>query len=402
MNCGLSDKCSGCDRIHLDLTALARDRQSELARLRLDTLPSETIWIRSGGLRDRLEFTLTPDHGASFRLGLFAKPVDLINKPEIVDIAECPQLSQSLQSWLTEFRRDLPVVAASRSVRLRVAPNGTRGAWLDFSNEDIRDLLEQGTWIERQLANGIILELGQKRKRVVRNPEGPRAHRLIDPVLDPWFETLVFRNEKLETAALYSTIGTFTQPGFEANQTLVKTVLDHIGSSEEMKTARVAEFGAGIGNFTLPLLSTGAAVDVFESDRLALSALEKGVKAAELDSSKLSIHTGDFIQSAKAADKAFGKAFGPDAPNAKLYDTVVVDPPRPGLGRFLDAIHMHAAHAKWVYVSCYPESFAKDANELASRGLKLSRLTIVEQFPFTRHFEIVASFTTQGSPKSKH
>ncbi len=377
--CKLSTRCSGCDRLHLNRRTLEHDRTAELARLGFSAVPTSFVWIGPGGLRDRLEFTIERDSSAgAFRLGLFDK-----ERTEIVDIDECPQLSVALQKWLVEFRSDLPHVPARRSVRLRVSPSGVRGAWLDFANEDIRDLLDEEQWLARQLAKGIVIEVGQKRKRVVANPEGPRAHRLADAQLEAWFETPIGKKK----AALFATIGTFTQPGFESTSALVKTVLDHVGTTVQAGT-RVAEFGAGIGCFTLPLLASGAHVDVFESDRLALSALEKGVEAAGLDASRLTIHAGDFILSSRAAESLRTV----DANNS-AYDVVVVDPPRPGLGTFIESISSKASNANWVYVSCYPESFAKDAQALAGKGLTLRRITVVEQFPFTRHFELVASFT---------
>lgn len=314
-----------------------------------------------------------------------------------MDLPECPQLSNSLQAWLTEFREDLPRVPGPRSVRLRVSPDGLRGAWLDFANEDIRDLLEEEKWLSRMLEKNVVIEMGQKRKRVIQNPAGPRRYRLKDATLEPWFETRLRDGTR---AAIFGTVGTFTQPGFFAAGELVQTVLEHLDEvNSRLEKApseiRIAEFGAGSGCFTLPLLSTGAEVDVFESDRLALSALEKAVTAAGLDPKRLHIHAGDFIQSSRAA-RLLEQSGG-----TKPYDTIVVDPPRSGLGAFIESITVRAANADWIYVSCYPESLAKDARLLADKGLKLERLTIVEQFPFTRHYEIVATFVNLQRQQSQ-
>ncbi|MDX9730829.1 MAG: hypothetical protein RBT63_03570 [Bdellovibrionales bacterium] len=401
LNCPLSQKCSGCDLASESRESLAEIRSKELADFQLpfaaNTAPqADFVWIAASGLRDRLEFTLSAPH-----FGLFEKSDVIDSKPrEIVDIAHCPILSDQLNDWLEEFRKDLPPIRERRSIRLRVSPTGLRGVWLDLSNEDIRDLLDEGAWLQRRLDDGVIVEMGQKRKRVIKNPErkpdSPRAHRLADPVLEPWFETYSTQASSPQKGEpLYGTIGTFTQPGFRANHALVRTVLEHLtaankGSSHEIK--HIAEFGAGIGNFTIPLLATGARVDVFESDRLALEALKLGVAKADDAlkqplSKNLTIHAGDFILSARASERALGSAS-----NSHRYDLVFVDPPRSGLGRFTDAIHSHAANAAWLYVSCYPESFARDARALAEKGLAITRLTVVEQFPFTKHFEIVATF----------
>ncbi len=392
LTCRLSDLCSGCDRIDLNRFELEEDRRQELARMGFSEVPTEFSWVGTGGLRDRLEFTLTE---SSF--GLFSKK-SLEQNPSsnrsVVDIDTCPQLSRRLQDWLTEFRKDLPRRPKENqtrgSIRLRIAPDGTRGCWLDFSNEDVRDLLNDGDWFDRQLARGVVIEVGQKRKRLVRSDTPPRKHRLIDPVLAPWFETLSLDAAGMpKTSPLFGAIGTFTQPGFQAQAVLVKTVLSHLErlfGIEEISKCHIAEFGCGAGAFTIPLLSTGATVDVFEFDRLALQALEKAVDAAGLTKQNLRIFAGDFIQSARAFESV--KA-------SRLYDVVVVDPPRPGLGKFLETIGESAPKAHWLYVSCFPESFARDTEALKARGLKLEAITIVEQFPFTHHFEIVATFRSR-------
>ena len=381
LSCPLASICSGCDRLHLNRAGLEADRVRALRALGFTDVPIDFAWIQAGKLRDRLEFSLEPtvDAHDAHRFGLFDK-----ERTQIVDIENCPQLSTPLQTWLRKFREDLPRVPARRTVRLRVAPDGTRGVWLDFANEDIRDLLDEEKWLSRQLEKAIVVEVGQRRKRVVLSSEGPRAHRLADATLDAWFTTPL----KEKDASLFGTIGTFTQPGFEAQKTLVRVMLNHanLNGDRDASQRHIAEFGAGIGAFTLPLLATGARVDVFESDRLALAALEKGVAMADLDAANLKIHAGDFILSARHAEAAL------EAEPNTIYDLVVVDPPRPGLGKFIDAIASRAREADWVYISCYPESFAKDAAKLAEKGLVLERITIVEQFPFTRHFEIVASF----------
>jgi 23S rRNA (uracil1939-C5)-methyltransferase len=404
MNCALSERCSGCDRIDFDRATLEADRRAELEKLGLGDIPTDFVWISAGGLRDRLEFTM-----ANSRFGLFEKSRDVLPSEtaspirEIVDIDTCPQLSTRLQTWLTEFRRDLPTLTSNPSlrgsVRLRVSPAGLRGVWLDFANEDVRDLLEEGEWLERQLENGVVVEVGQKRKRIEiaseATPTATRRHRLVDPVLEAWFETPLAldthsddgSSAKPGPAALYSTVGTFTQPGFRAQAALTQNVLAKLADLTKPRRydeLRFAEFGSGIGAFTLPLLSTGARVDVFEFDRLALSALERGVAKAGLERSRLQIHAGDFIQSSRAFE-SHASDLGP-------YDIVLVDPPRPGLGSFLPAIESRAANASWIYVSCFPESFMKDAEKLRKTGLKLETLTVVEQFPYTHHFELVAAF----------
>lgn len=388
--CLLAHRCSGCDRAYQSRDERLTEYRHLLVSVLSPDEPIDARWIDSGGLRDRVEFLLDAETNV---FGMFDRVADRGLARELLDLPGCAQLSPALEAWLQDFRRDRPTIRARGSVRLRVAPDGRRGLWLDFANQDIRDLLDEGTWLQRQLAAGVTVEAGQKRKAVAVANDGPRAVRLIEPQLAPWFETYLPGNDgALKPTPLYSTIGTFTQPGFRANRALVGAVLEHIDALTSQRPSApplaVAEFGAGIGNFTLPLLAATAPeakLTVFESDELALLGLEQGLATAastfRLDPTRLTVRAGDFIQSARALERS------PLDP----FDLVLVDPPRPGLGVFLDGIVRATGRADWVYVSCYPDSFVRDVARLRTSGYAVTKLSLIEQFPFTRHFEIVAT-----------
>jgi 23S rRNA (uracil1939-C5)-methyltransferase len=46
----------------------------------------------------------------------------------------------------------------------------------------------------------------------------------------------------------------------------------------------------------------------------------------------------------------------------------------------------------FIYISCFAESFAIDAAKLFALGYVMESCAIVDQFPQSRHFEVVASF----------
>lgn len=53
------------------------------------------------------------------------------------------------------------------------------------------------------------------------------------------------------------------------------------------------------------------------------------------------------------------------------------------------------APAKIVYVSCGPDTQARDAAELQKLGYRLEKLQPFDLFPQTRHIESVATFLRQ-------
>ncbi len=388
--CSYSSRCSGCDWLLLPQDEQRQRKISDLCEHIADCVPKDVIEhlefleISQGGLRDRVDLLLD-NRAGSPKLGLFDR-----FKTGVVDLEGCPQLSPNLEDWLCDFRGlrilspSAPISIQRGSVRLRVSPTGKRGVWLDLANVDVKRLLDEGSILREMLAAGTV-EIGQRRKRLIINDSN--LLKLADPVLEPWFETY---NESttVETPSqaipLYCTIGSFTQPGFKANRTLIATALKTV---RESGARRVMEFGSGIGNFTLPLTRLCERVDAFEVDALALTGLK--LAAAKTDivlGEHLHIHEGNF-QIHRKEGLGFEQA-----------DLIFVDPPRSGLMKFLDPLAHLAPERRpeyFVYVSCFAESFAADTRRLASLGYRAQSITIVDQFPQSRHYEIVASFRSR-------
>lgn len=373
LTCSYASICSGCDWL---LKPASEQRELKLAAFRevwhrtlgsTADLPSTIDFVETtlGASRDRVDLMIDRRSGTQ-KVGLFDR-----FRTGLVDLQGCPQLSPSLESWFQEFRQiQFPVQRGS--VRLRVAPDGTRGAWLDFANVDVKTLLDERN-VLNQLRELAIVEIGQRRKRLVEK-EG--RLKLEDPVLAPWFETVAFDGRRIP---LYSTIGTFTQPGFGVNAALVNEVLQTL-SAVNFKT--VAEFGSGIGNFTLPLALKAERVEAYEIDTLALESLKRTLSEQNC-TEKVAIHSGNF-----QGDKALAIDF-------TGIDVLFVDPPRSGLGKFIEPLETleESMRPKAVlYVSCFGESFAEDARKLLSLKYKAARVSLIDQFPQSRHYEIVSLF----------
>lgn len=70
-------------------------------------------------------------------------------------------------------------------------------------------------------------------------------------------------------------------------------------------------------------------------------------------------------------------------------DVVFMDPPRSGSSeRFLSAL-VNLKPLKVVYVSCNPETLARDLKFLCTKGYRMVRAVAVDMFPFTDDTEIV-------------
>ncbi len=72
------------------------------------------------------------------------------------------------------------------------------------------------------------------------------------------------------------------------------------------------------------------------------------------------------------------------------YDVVIMDPPRAGASLdFLKSL-VFLSPEKIVYISCNPETQARDLSYLTRKGYKVRKIQPVDMFPHTEHVETVA------------
>ena len=76
---------------------------------------------------------------------------------------------------------------------------------------------------------------------------------------------------------------------------------------------------------------------------------------------------------------------------------VTVDPPRAGLSRQMRRELTDLAPERILYVSCNPQTLARDVRELTEAGYAVARVVPVNMFPATKHIETIAELTHAGS-----
>ena len=80
----------------------------------------------------------------------------------------------------------------------------------------------------------------------------------------------------------------------------------------------------------------------------------------------------------------------------KGIKALVIDPPRAGAHeqcREIAKLEDNAKPLKIVFVSCNPKTFVYDAETLISAGYTFERVTLIDQFVYSKHEELVALFT---------
>ncbi|MDY2781553.1 MAG: 23S rRNA (uracil(1939)-C(5))-methyltransferase RlmD, partial [Bulleidia sp.] len=70
-------------------------------------------------------------------------------------------------------------------------------------------------------------------------------------------------------------------------------------------------------------------------------------------------------------------------------DVVFLDPPRSGMSKqAIDAL-IRLKTSRIVYISCNPETQARDVKQLVKEGYRISKIVPVDLFPYTKHVETV-------------
>lgn len=166
-------------------------------------------------------------------------------------------------------------------------------------------------------------------------------------------------------------IGSFLQATAEAENVLADYVLGAVGKSKS-----IADLFCGIGPFALRLAEI-APVYAADSDKPATMALAKATR---------------FTKGIKAITTKPRDLFRDPLTRFELvFDTVVLDPPRAGAEAQVKEIAVSKVK-NVVMVACDPRTFARDAAILVQAGFRLSDLIAVDQFAYSTHVEVAATF----------
>jgi 23S rRNA (uracil1939-C5)-methyltransferase len=177
------------------------------------------------------------------------------------------------------------------------------------------------------------------------------------------------------------TIDTFLQIHLDQAEALYARLADRAGGSS---TAIDLYCGAGAIAFTLAARGASA---------LGLERNPAAVKAAERAAERAGLAGRARFRAAPAAELPRLLA---DAP----VDLVVVNPPRQGLDPTVRSALAARPPPCLAYVSCGPESLARDLAELAAGGLRIETVEPFDLMPGTGHVETLV-IARPGPPRDR-
>jgi 23S rRNA (uracil1939-C5)-methyltransferase len=176
----------------------------------------------------------------------------------------------------------------------------------------------------------------------------------------------------------------FFQTNVRAAEILVRLVLDAIPAD-----VPVLDLYAGAGLFALPLAKRDQRVTAVEASHAAVEDGQASVRVSRIPPERCR-----FV--AKPVS-TFTRAFADRRRRGTLAPAVVLDPPREGCeDAVLDDVFGRLRPATAVYVSCNPETLARDLQSIVGQGYAIESMQPVDMFPHTPHIETVVTLRLQS------
>ena len=350
--CPIYGACGGCTLQHLDWDAYAAHMQAHITRpLEATGIPVETLaplHILKGPSRRRAVLKASRV-GARVHIGFYAP-----KSHQIVDMPTCLVMRPGLVALLAPLRHLLgPFLRPKKQLHIALLET-QEGVDMAFVDKDLPPLSldDRETLVDfARTQNLARLRWGE------------------DPVLMQRTPTLLFAGTRVAADAL-----AFAQASDEADAFLTRLVLDHVDDG----TQDALDLFCGRGLFTFAMLEKIKKVSAYDSDPGALLALRAAARPFQ---ARVGVHTQDLFRVPLQASEI-------------TQDLVLLDPPRAGAPAQIKQI-AQAGPKRVIYVSCNPSSFAKDALHLIKAGFSLTFLQGLDQFLWSNHVELIATFERQ-------
>tara|TARA_B110000116_G_scaffold154280_1_gene133439 strand:- start:194 stop:1498 length:1305 start_codon:yes stop_codon:yes gene_type:complete len=365
--CKAASFCGGCSFQHASHAYQLELKQAQVQQKFGQITPSE--WM---------EPISAPTYGYRTKARLGVKYVDkkdrvLVGfrekmKPYITDIENCPILVDPVSNLIEPLIELISGLSEPRTIPQIEVACGDSDVALIFrhmaamSDEDMQKLQSFGE---------------EQSVQMFLQPEGlDSTHKIFPQDND---DLLRYRLPDYDLVFQFSPQD-FTQVNLAVNRQMVAraVALLDIDPSDE-----VFDAFCGIGNFSLAISRfakkvTGAEQSASSIARARENARLNGVENVSFVVEDLQLETSE-INGLEGANK------------------VLLDPPRSGAEAMVKRL-AGSNVVRVVYVSCNPETLARDIGILENQGFELRSAGIIDMFPHTTHVESIALLVRQGLP----
>lgn len=313
----------------------------------------------------------------SFKKGNLKLGFNQEQSAELVDINYCCLLTEKLNQIIPSIRQILSELCEVKTPQYKKNKligynNISKGdVWLTQADNGIDIVLEFEGEINLEYRM-IISEFALNNASVIRV-----SHRKNDMSMA---ETLVEKIKpyiKIADYEVYIPAGTFLQASKEAENKMIALVEKYVGNTN----GKIADLFCGVGTFSYPLSrNPNNKILSVDASKALLEGFQTSVNKNMIPN--IQIQTKNLFKYPLDEKELFG------------FDAIVFDPPRAGAEEQVKKIVQikEGAPKKIVAISCNPHSFIKDANILINGGYKLKEITMVDQFVYSAHTELVAYF----------
>ena len=369
MTCQLSNTCGGCQYRDIPF--------KEYIQKKMDSFQKNISHINQADIKIDEPFFIEDGHRrrASFSFEYKKKKLVLgFNQKQsnqIIDLNECALLTSKINQNIPQLRQfitELCQVTFTERVKKKITTsNITKGSVfvceVDNGLDIILEFPQEANYDIRQ----ITFEFAEKNSDVIRI-----SHKFKE-FSEP--ETLIEKSKpyiKISDINVYIPAGTFLQASKKSETILIDLVQKYIGNSE----GNIVDLFCGVGTFSYPL-----------SHNLKNKILSIDSSKELLEGFKQSINKNIIPNIKIEARNLFKYPLLED--ELKNVDILIFDPPRAGAASQIKHIK---TPSKIIAISCNPNTFINDANQLISNGYKLENITLVDQFTYSPHTELVALF----------
>lgn len=377
MSCPYADICGGCVSRQRPQDEYQKNKEKSfcqmLAQIKTEHLNFGKPIFVADGTRRRASMAFLRKKGKII-LGF-----NEAASKNIVDCETCALLTSALNDVLPFIRNLLGEICAIPFTAKKKGKKAVQtlleggDVWLCEADNGIDIVLEFDAELELE-HRMVIFEQAQASEKVIRISHRRKADIDAEPIVEKTAPYI-----KIADTFVYIPAGTFLQPSKEGEQALVSLVLKYLGETN----GKIADLFCGVGTFSYPLArNTKNKIIAIDSSERLLDGFRRSVNKNMI--SNIEIITKNLFK------------YPLDVKELQGFSAVVFDPPRAGAAAQvaeLASLPQNERPEKIIAVSCNPGTFVNDANKLLESGYKLIEVTMVDQFVYSNHSELVALFT---------
>lgn len=383
--CAMANVCGGCQWSYIDYEHQLKVKQQIIQETLSKVLPENVEVLptikndKMSNFRHKIQLPISQTKNSKrFLIGYF-KP----HSHEIVNIKHCeiqPVILDEIIDFIRVQAKELNINAYNEKNHnglLRHVVFKVSG----YNNEILLIFVLNSEKVDKK-----IIELSQKLKEKYNNIVGICANfntQKTNVILGKTTQTILgqsFYMEKLGDKIYQISAQSF----FQTNPSMAEKILDVI--KKDIKT-----------NFEKPVIldaySGVSTFGIYLSD-IALKIICCESEKSSCDDAKNSLQINS-IKNIEIINNDATKTFAKFIKDKKQFDIAIIDPPRKGSTEagLKDLVQM--TRKTIYYVSCNPQTLARDAKILKALGFEIEFVQGADMFPHSYHIETIAKFNRQ-------